>query len=371
MMKQARAREMQSSNRRARAPRFTALRLLSLCLVSLALSVGVAAQRGGGNGNNNPISSLKGVAVPQPADLARYVANQASLVTLGKALFWDVQVGSDGRTACATCHFHAGADHRIRNQIAGPATSTSPVRPNTLLTSADFPFHAFADPTNNASAVTRDRRDVVGSAGIVGRSFVDISDGGAADLGADTTAAGAFSLGGLKVRQVTSRNAPSVINAVFNLRNFWDGRANNIFNAATPFGAADARATVLVARDGTLAPEAVRLDASSLASQAVGPPVNAIEMSFGGRAWPHLGRKLLAVPPLTRQVVSASDSVLGSSDNDDGTGLRPGVTYDALIRASFQPAYWSSNAVVDSSGRVIVPEGQPSRPGEFTQMAFN
>ncbi len=45
-----------------------------------------------------------------------------SLIVLGKALFWDVQVGSDGRTACATCHFHAGADHRVTNQIAGPAT---------------------------------------------------------------------------------------------------------------------------------------------------------------------------------------------------------------------------------------------------------
>jgi hypothetical protein len=42
--------------------------------------------------------------------------------------------------------------------------------------------------------------------------------------------AGLFSLGGIKVRQVTSRNAPTVINAVFNLRNFWDGRASNIFN---------------------------------------------------------------------------------------------------------------------------------------------
>lgn len=360
-----RGQEMLNAQRRARAPWFTASSLIVVGFVSVTLSVGVVAQRG------NPIASLKGVAVPQPADLSRYVANPQSLVALGKALFWDVQVGSDGRTACATCHFHAGADHRIRNQIAGPAASTSPVRPNTLLTAADFPFHAFADPTNNASAVTRDRRDVVGSAGIVGRSFVGINDGAAADVGADTTAAGGFSLGGLKVRQVTSRNAPTVINAVFNLRNFWDGRANDIFNAATPFGAADTRAAVLVSRDGTVAPEAVRLDASSLASQAVGPPVDAIEMSFGGRGWLHLGRKLLTVPPLARQVVSTSDSVLGASANTDGTGLRSDVTYEALIRASFQPAYWSSRAVVDSTGRVIVSDGQPERPGEFTQMAFN
>jgi cytochrome c peroxidase len=345
---------------------FTAAKLLSVCLASLALSAVVAAQRG-----SNAIGSLKGVAVPQPADLARYVGDPQSLVTLGKVLFWDAQVGSDGRTTCATCHFHAGADHRIRNQIAGPAASTAPVRPNTQLTAGDFPFHAFADPASNASAVIRDRRDVVGSAGIVGRAFVDISDGRAADLGADDSGPGPSSIGGLKVRQVTSRNTPSVINAVFYLRNFWDGRANNIFNATTPFGAADQRATVLALREGTLTPEAVRLDASSLASQAVGPPLNAVEMSFGGRAWRHLGRKLLALPPLTRQVVSASDSVLGTSANVDGTGLRPEVTYESLIRASFQPAYWSSRAVVDANGRVILSEGQPSRSGEFTQMAYN
>src|SRR5258705_5217578 len=86
-----------------------------------------------------------------------------SLIVLGKALFWDVQVGSDGRTACATCHFHAGADHRVTNQIAGPATSVAPVRPNTTLTTADFPFHAFTDPASNTSTQLPARSDLVGS----------------------------------------------------------------------------------------------------------------------------------------------------------------------------------------------------------------
>ena len=34
----------------------------------------------------------------------------------GKALFWDQQLGSDGQ-ACASCHFHAGADTRSRTSI--------------------------------------------------------------------------------------------------------------------------------------------------------------------------------------------------------------------------------------------------------------
>ena len=27
-----------------------------------------------------------------------------------------------------------------------------------------------------------------------------------------------------------------MINAIFNFRNFWDGRANNVFNGVDPFG---------------------------------------------------------------------------------------------------------------------------------------
>jgi cytochrome c peroxidase len=331
----------------------------------LFLSVTAAAQRG------NTIATLKGVAVPTPAGLAQYVADQQSLIVLGKALFWDVQVGSDGRTACATCHFHAGADHRVTNQVAGAMTSTAAVRPNTTLTPGDFPFHAFSNPNDNASSTTRERRDVAGSAGIVKRTFVDVVDQRANDVGSDSGSPGLFTLGGLKVRQVTSRNTPTVINAVFYLRNFWDGRASNVFNAVTTLGGADALANVLVVAGNTVATQAVRLDTSSLASQAVGPPMNGVEMSFDGRTWPYLGRKMQALTPLARQTVAADDSVLGPFASSTGTGLRSDVSYGALIRAAFQPAYWSSRAVVRADGRVIVSAGEPARSGEFNQMSYN
>ena len=324
--------------------------ILSVTAGVLLLSVAVAAQRGGnnppnppgnGNGNgNNAIATLKGVAIPQP-DLTAYVARRDALLILGKALFWDTQVGSDGRTACGSCHFHAGADHRTTNQIAGAFTSTSAVRANTTLTAADFPFHTFANPNDNTSAATRDRRDVVGSAGVVLQRFVAVGEATPTDAGADAGKTGLFTVGGMKVRQVTARNAPSVINAAFNLRNFWDGRASNIFNANTPFGTADGRATVLVATSNGFVTESVRLDRSSLASQAVGPPLNSTEMSFDGRMWSDLGKKMLSLTPLARQQVSPEDSVLGPYANYSGLGLRTEISYPALITAAFQPAYWS------------------------------
>src|SRR5262245_58013786 len=88
------------------------------------------AQRGGGGGGgrgNPPLVSLKTVSVPQPTSLDQYIQDQNALLMLGKALFWDMQVGSDGRTACASCHFHAGADHRLVNQLSGPAAVVNSV----------------------------------------------------------------------------------------------------------------------------------------------------------------------------------------------------------------------------------------------------
>ena len=40
--------------------------------------------------------------------------------------------------------------------------------------------------------------------------------------------------GALNVRRSTPRNAPPVINAVFDYRNFWDGRAQSAFNGVNP-----------------------------------------------------------------------------------------------------------------------------------------
>ena len=73
-----------------------------------------------------PLGSLKTVPTPEPANLNQFLKTdlngavsqdaRTAAIALGKALFWDSAVGSDG-TACATCHFNAGADSRSKNQL--------------------------------------------------------------------------------------------------------------------------------------------------------------------------------------------------------------------------------------------------------------
>jgi hypothetical protein len=110
------------------------------------------------------LDSLATVPTP-PVDLSAFLkpgpAAQDAVVRLGKALFWDMQAGSDGQ-ACASCHFHAGADNRARNQLS-PGLRAVPedtffgnnflgvpgfpqFQPDYALVATNFPFHVLADP---------------------------------------------------------------------------------------------------------------------------------------------------------------------------------------------------------------------------------
>src|SRR5262245_59104640 len=279
-----------------------------------------------------PITSLRSIPVPAPSDLGRYVQDEKALVVLGKALFWDMQLSSDGRVACASCHFHAGADHRLQNQLS---STKGQVRPNHLLGPKDMPFGR-----NEMEAGHR-----IASAGIFPRLLSGIGEGGLPDSGSDVVGTEYPNIHGLNVRQVGARNAPSVINAVYNFRNFWDGRASHVFTGRTPFGDADTAANVLVVRNGALAAEKLRIEGASLASQAMEPPLDVREMSYRGRTWPMLGKRMLAARPLSLQSVAPDDSVLGPYANTAGRGLASEHTYVALIRAAFQPEYWTSSAL--------------------------
>jgi cytochrome c peroxidase len=303
----------------------------------------------------SPPSSLKDIAVPAIPNLSNYIRNNGVAIALGKALFWDQNAGSDGM-ACASCHFHAGADSRTKNQLHPGANGhwDAPVgainwRANHSLAGTDFPLHALSDPlernSNVISSITNTPiDDIVGSAGTFGGSEMRIVPRvGVAcnnrDMGQDV-----FHIGDKLTRLTTGRNAPTVVNAVFNFRNFWDGRANNVFNGVNPFGLRDPNAFVSERQaDGSERPARIALINSSLASQAVGPALNTVEMTCALKGFKELGRKLYSLRPLKDQQVHKDDSVLKTYRAATGAGLTS--TYATLIKAAFDAKYWSSTKV--------------------------
>ncbi len=345
----------------------------------------------------DPPRPLNTVRVPLPDQLDKFVKNRSKAIQLGKALFWDMQVGSDGRTACATCHNNAGIDQRTINtlnpgapgstfgpQLAGQQALLDIARANfpganRQLVAGDFPFHKVADPLGDHSSnqVLRSLPQVAGSQGVVRRDFSSIAPGNAVDNGS-LVADPIFNVSGANARQVTARNTPTMINAVFFDRLFWDGRANHYFNGVNPFGDLDPNASILRANKRTettttwgwkwvsllfigywtwgpttttttietLDAEKVLLNNAALASQAVGPPNNSVEMSWNGRQFKDLGRKMLGLKPLASQTVHAQDSVLGLLA-EPTKGLK--TTYSQLIKDAFHDPYWNSTKTTTDS----------------------
>src|SRR3989442_51341 len=312
----------------------------------------------------DPLWSLKWIPVPEPRNLARYIKDRNAAIALGKALFWDMALGSDGQ-ACASCHFHAGADSRSKNQLnpgfraAPPDNSFSTFgfsggRPNYQLKAADFPFHKVADVNDQNSAVLFDTNDIASSAGVFNFAFTAIAPfnatNSATDIGTMASPDPVFNVGGINVRGVEPRNTPTMINAVFNHRNFWDGRARAEFNGVNPIGQLDPGAKVAHVPALGAQPEMISLidgshpdlalDNSSLASQAVGPPLSNLEMSFNGRNFAILGRKLVPRRPLAQQLVASDDSSLGLLSRWPAQGLN--TTYRDMIAAAFQNEWWDS-----------------------------
>lgn len=365
------------------------------------------------------------IAIPGPeVDLpfrdlvaAGIVKDQAALIRLGKALFWDMQAGSDGVQSCATCHFNAGADSRSKNQISPglhdtnftgpfisgdnhfgnstvPYTASDPhtpvppgpseppktflevagfpqFKPNHQLEPRDFPLNGWLRPTERTprgphtsfleefANVSRDTNDVISSQGVRHTIFTAVTPGNPVDKG--TPEKDIFNLatpGDVNtkklVRRVEPRNAPTVINAVFNFDNFWDGRASYIFNGVNPFGFRDRLSTLKQVDNGKLRDVYLRVTNSSLASQAVGPATSNFEMSFENRTFPDVGKKMLPMRPLAKQLVHPEDSVLGSlSRAHSGVGGRlmgnrglNVATYADMVRAAFQDSWWNSPDII-------------------------
>jgi cytochrome c peroxidase len=300
-----------------------------------------------------PPVSLRSVPVPAPpaAVLAEYVQDKAALLVLGKALYWDTRVGSDNKTACASCHFHAGADNRIRNQIAPGLLAGDKTfqlgGPNSTLTAGDFPLTRHWD-VDDASTRISDINDIVGSQGVFTELYANASRHGKPEgcsLVSDAVSHGGsgFNVNGINTRRVEPRNAPTVINSIFNFRNFWDGRANNYFNGGDPFGLRNENALVWKMEDGLVRQVQVSIPYAALSSLSDGPPLSENEMSCRNRTFVNLARKLADQAPLADQSIAPTDSVL------DAASIR-GSTYARLVRKAFQPAYWRYPRMISLKG---------------------
>jgi len=322
-------------------------------------------------------------------------------IVLGKALFWDQQAGSDG-VACASCHFNAGADNRITNQLSpgvnditkGPAGDTgfgstradtggvlpgampsgATALPNYALKDTDFPLHRLVDERSRNSDIVTTTNDIVSSQGAFAAPFVSVgASNGRENCG--TASADIFHAGGFAARQVALRNSGTTINAIFNRRTLWNGSANNLFNGVGSSGMRDIAGDAnkrLIVLNGSSQPELgfVQLPNASLASQAVGPIVNSVEMSCAGRKLSDVGRKLMAtaIRPLQRQTVDPADSVLAGLIDGTGNGLAATHNYATLVKRAFDPKFWNA------TGRFTVTGGQlqtvTGRAG-YTQIEHN
>ncbi|KAF0219141.1 MAG: hypothetical protein FD174_2227 [Geobacteraceae bacterium] len=383
-----------------------------------------------------PSTDVAGVTAPLRPYIGRLGAE-----ALGKALFWDMQVGSDGVQSCGTCHFNAGADNRTKNQLnpnhLGGDLSlqlfgnravppVNPQNPNQDVLASDFPFHKLlnpdipGEPLLNPGNVVSDANDVMSSMGVRFRQFVDIRTPGGASFGLPTQGVrpllsdiGTAVADPIPVfqglRRVEPRNTPTMHAAAFNFDNFWDGRARFHFNGGSVFGASDPFSHIfmtvgntiegatnghirpdLIAAGDPKAAQPVRIKFSSLASQAVGPPLSDFEMSFAGRNWPKIGKKLLqnGVTPLANQLVATTDSRLGPFSNQGGSvcgalgrataANKPGlcVSYNELVEVAFKREFWNTagshlngapSAADPFDGYVLTVAGGPAVAGNTNQ----
>lgn len=330
-------------------------------------------------------------------------AARKALLQLGKIAFWDQQIGSGGKAgipgqACASCHFHAGADNRARNQLnpdllqlmnndegkiiglhnaqPNPDTSFQTRHPNQKLRFSDFPFVRFIDEPNN----TGNSNDVASSQGVLRTEFRRVIPANPNDRCRNVNDPVFQTIHGKKVRRVEPRHTPTVMNAFLtSFFAFWDGRANPFYNGQNPFGVQDPDARILIFDGNTIVRKRVDIPFSSLASQASGPPLSDFEMSCGvpekdnARTWPEIGKKLFRkkdgefLLPLGQQLVAKNDSVLGSISNFPLQGVN--TTYQKLIKTAFKKKYWSApgfRVLITSASVTVV---QPARPLVETEMA--
>ncbi|MDC0278886.1 hypothetical protein OAL43_01630 [bacterium] len=213
-------------------------------------------------------------------------------VLLGKALFWDQQLGSGngGNYACASCHYSAGADSQPDRINAGTLPAGHNGSPNVIRGSLGVRYAEFV-------AVRLER------------------------IGSEEVSAGVEVFTEPGQYAITDRNAPPAVDSD-SIHNFWDGRANYVFNGVDMSGVSIPMST----RGGGLS--TLQIAEASQASQAVGPCLSPAEMSSDGRTFADVGYKLCHAVPLRHQTGDIVNEL-----RQLGFGGIGG--YDDLIQAAF------------------------------------
>jgi len=329
--------------------------------------------------------SLKGVPVPATPGLvdgaSPIVVDKELATVLGKALFWDTNLGSDGVT-CATCHHHAGVDSRIKNQMGSGVLRTDgnpsghtfektasggDGGPNYTLRRSDFPFHQLADAFDKNSAVVFTTDDGASSAGTFAATFKSVTTKGQAFDECERAPKAPYMVNGVGTRQTTARNAHSVINAALLHRSERNLSANHVFNGRNPLGDRDPEATVWVTATPTsVTTEHLALQNAVMASAASGPPLNFHEISCKGRTFPDVGRRLLGRRPLEFQEVHPQDSVLGPYRHSSGNGLN--TTYEEMVHDAFDRRYWAAKLSKEERRTLF---GKPAKGAPYTMTEAN
>ena len=326
----------------------------------------------------NPVANNAEIISNQ---LDQIVKNQDWLPVLGRAAFWDQNMGSDGGS-CASCHFSAGADNRLTGQMnpafraaagadtefgcvegslcetnSGSTGSGGQAGPEYTFVEADYPFRQLeAFPNDTGRMVQNDRNaellintnDVHSSAGSFDAQFIKAFHGKEkcgkpnkdvfykSDRRGNTRAASA----------VEPRNTPTVINSGMLFTKFWDGRANNLFNGVGVFGMSDIvhdKTKHLIKMDGYHAALThIELPNAALASLSVGPILDNLEMSCDGRTFADVAHKIFHTRPLQKQRIAKTDSTFGVYGKfgdiraKKGRGLKRKYQYYKLIQLAFK-----------------------------------
>ncbi|MBL6757034.1 MAG: hypothetical protein ISQ11_11535 [Planctomycetes bacterium] len=216
----------------------------------------------------------------------------AEKAVLGKMLFWDEQLSSDGTMACGTCHMpgHGGSDPRAE----GPALNPGP--DGVFLT----PDDVFGSPAMHGS-------NAFGH-------FVEDPD---------------FGFGA----KATDRYTPSMVAAAYFPELFWDGRASGTF--VDPI-----TGSVVIPQGG------------ALESQSLQPVLSDVEMAWSGRSWSDVTDRLAAAEPMAMATDLTPDMASALASNGSYPALFDaafGSTEITPVRIAFALAAYQRTLIPDQS----------------------